>query len=116
MEWVSIFINRYQLIFGYIPVDFIPALMNAETLPKQVDKQVNRDLYGPPSEQKRKDRLRPVLYIETVKNIKASVLSSKNRGTIICCKSPKSPYSKSFTKHLFFKRFSKTKKKIHSLY
>jgi hypothetical protein len=42
------------LIFGYIPVDFIPALMNAETLPKQVDKQVNRDLYGPPSEQKRK--------------------------------------------------------------
>ena len=54
VEWVSIFINRYQLIFGYIPVDFIPALMNAETLPKQVDKQVNRDLYGPPSEQKRK--------------------------------------------------------------
>ena len=54
VEWVSIFINRYQLIFGYIPVDFIPALMNAEHLPKQIDKQVNRDLYGPPSEQKRK--------------------------------------------------------------
>ena len=67
VEWVSIFINRYQLIFGYIPVDFIPALMNAETLPKQVDKQVNRDLYGPPSEQKRKDQLRRFI-LKMVKN------------------------------------------------
>ena len=86
MEWVSIFINRYQLIFGYIPVDFIPALMNAETLPKQVDKQVNRDLYGPPSEQKRKDRLRRVLYIETVKNIKADIFLSDGQFCIFFSK------------------------------